>query len=114
MRLEFEQAIDKALEGAHAITWDGCHKIYILLDETQTKFMQEVGYSEGEDDFFLASSVSKQDMFSTLYEWWDTSCGLRFISSIRTINGQPNTNEGFTDVIPQGTDTDEGEEEEGL
>jgi hypothetical protein len=48
---------------------------------------------------FLAGELDKDQMLATLHDWWDSSCGLRFISSVKTVKGDPN--EGFTHLIPQ-------------
>lgn len=79
-----------------SIAWDGCHKIYVLLDDEQTAQMISHGYGEDGSYLHLASEVLVLD---TLREWWDESCGLRFISAVRTNHDNPNA--GFTDLISQ-------------
>jgi hypothetical protein len=38
-------------------------------------------------------------MLEKIEEWWDVSCGLRFISAVWTNNDNPN--DGFISLIPQ-------------
>ena len=71
----FLDRVAKALEGAFSITWEGCHKIYICMDEESHNQQVEYGY-----DMVLVKD--QQEALSKLYEWWDTSCGLRFINAI--------------------------------
>jgi hypothetical protein len=47
-------------------------------------------------------------MLETIQDWYADSCGLRFVSAVRTVGGDPN--EGFISLIEQGAD-DEDENE---
>jgi len=38
----------------------------------------------------------------TVQGWFEQSCGLRFISAVRSVEGDPN--KGFTGLIEQGED----------
>lgn len=87
-----------ALTFAKAITWDECHKIYVLMDEKQIKEMIGYGYDP-------IRVTDKDEALATLKEWYWKSCPLAFISAIGTVKGNPN--EGFADIIPQGADWDE-------
>jgi len=44
-------------------------------------------------------------MLATIKDWYATSCGLRFVSGVRSVDGDPN--EGFIDLIPQCADDDD-------
>lgn len=85
------------LTDAVGIAWDGCHKIYILMDETEYKLWEEYGYDP------LIRVDSPDQALVTLQDWWEQSCGLRFINSVRTTL---NPNDGFDDLIPQFADED--------
>lgn len=87
---------------AVSIAWDTCHKIYVLLDEPQHKLMASYGY----DPLYRIDAIGGPDAaLAILRQWWDESCGLRFINSVRTVPGDPN--DGFTDLIPQFAEEDD-------
>ncbi len=90
-------AVRNAVQDAAAITWDGCHKIYVLMDYGQVDKMHEYGYK--------MDYGSADEMFDLLSEWYDDSCGLRFISAMRTTDGPE---EGYAVLIPQGWEETEG------
>ena len=81
-----QDVTDKALpytRCAKGIAFDTCHKIYILLDDTQ------------------AAQVA---------EWYMESCALRFVNAVKTVEGD--ANEGFIVVIGQGEDSEDEDEDE--
>ena len=91
-----------AVEEAVSIAWDGCHKVYVLMDEGQHDQMQSYGY----DPLIRVESIGAEEALELLRDWYDESCALRFISAIKTVDSDPN--DGFTDLIPQ-FDEDEDE-----
>ena len=93
----FLSAVEDILEKAISITWEGCHKIYVCLDQESHK--QQVRW-----DYEMVPVKDKAEALNQLYEWFDVSCGLRFIQAIE---GE----DTFHDVIPQ-FDYDEYEEDE--
>lgn len=88
--------VQGALSGAKAICWDGCHKIYLLMDEGQVKEMEEHGYERGEG---LVLVTDQAEALAMLKDWFACSCGLRFINAVKTVEGDPN--EGYTQLIEQ-------------
>ena len=96
--------IKDRLESAKGIGWDGCHKIYILMDDRQMIKMQDYGY----DPLISSDQMTTNKMFETIERWWDQSCGLRFISAVSTNKVNPNL--GFEDLISQGEDQQQDEE----
>lgn len=98
--------VEDVMSDAKGIAWDGCHKIYILMDDAQMDLMRSYGY----DPLISASDSNVYDMFETVQEWYEDSCGLRFVSAVRTVDGD--ANDGFTDLIPQGWGEDEDEEDD--
>lgn len=92
--------VETAIKEAKSIAFDGCHKIYVLMDDNQTAQMQAWGY--GEDDSYLHIVTDEKAALELLREWWDESCGLRFINAVKTVKGDPNG--GFTTLIGQGED----------
>jgi hypothetical protein len=105
MSKTFEDVWDEVaegLDGAKAIAFDGCHKIYVLLDHAQVDLMLGYGYGNGEDDSRLIHAIgsSQSEMLETLKSWFNDSCSLRFIEGVETNEEDPN--KGFTSLIPQG------------
>jgi|GEM_PF-6941025 len=93
----FLAKIKDTLDKAVSITWEGCHKIYITLDMESHDQQIKYGYE-------MVSVKDKAEALNLLWEWWNSSCGLRFINAIE---GEST----FHDVIPQ-FDYDKDEEEE--
>ena len=103
--------VEIVLPHAKGIAFDGCHKIYVLMDNEQVEKMTGYGYGDDEGSYLLtADKMSKAEMLDTLERWFADSCGLRFINAVSTVDGDPN--EGFTDLIPQGADWEEDEEDD--
>ena len=90
----FLDKIEDVLDRAVSITWEGCHKIYITLDMESHNQQIEYGYE-------MVSVKDKAEALNQLWEWWDVSCGLKFINAIEG-------KDTFHDVIPQ-IDYDEQE-----
>ena len=99
-----------AVQDAKAIAFDGCHKIYVLMDNAQVEKMRGYGYGDDDGSFLItADEVTKSEMLYILKDWYDGSCSLKFINSVATVDGDPN--EGFEDLIPQGAEWEEDEED---
>lgn len=93
--------VEVAVELAKGIAFDTCHKIYVLMDDDQMALMKGYGY----DPLIAADTTTPEQMLTTIRKWYNDSCGLRFVSGVRSVNGDPN--EGFIDLIPQGLDDDD-------
>jgi len=94
--------VEEAVDTAVSITWEGCHKIYIMADKAADKDMIGMGYDTVKVD-------DKDKAVAQLFEWWESSCSLRFINRIETTGGKVG-NDQFFDVIPQ-FDYNEDEED---
>lgn len=98
--------VEGALIGAHSIAFDGCHKVYVLMDEEQTEQMRGHGYGDQSADggdgshLVVIGDVGQEWALEALRDWYADSCALRFIEAVRTVDGDPN--EGFTALIEQG------------
>lgn len=94
--------LDEALEKATIICWDGCHKIYLALDEEQADLFRTYRYDDEEDHLLVVEQTpaGRTAAADKLRQWWTDSCGLRFISTVRSVKGDPN--HGFDDIIAQG------------
>ena len=92
------------LQDAKGIAFDTCHKIYVLMDEEQMVLMRQYGY----DPLITSGEMSPDEMYERITEWFDQSCGLRFIEAVQTNPEDPN--EGFISIVSQfEDDEDEGE-----
>tara|TARA_A200000159_G_scaffold153731_1_gene165959 strand:+ start:542 stop:835 length:294 start_codon:yes stop_codon:yes gene_type:complete len=87
--------IEKKLEKSVSIAFDTCHKIYINEDEEQHEKMKGYGY----DPLIRIETIGVEESLETLKRWYENSCSLKFISAVRTVDGNPN--DGFTDMIAQ-------------
>lgn len=95
------ETVAEATKDAYSIAFDGCHKIYVAMDKHESMWFHE-NYEHnfvGEPDAMLAQ----------LKEWWEQSCGLKFISAVRYSESDPNA--GFTSLIGQ-DDWQEDDEDE--
>lgn len=99
--------VEFALKFAKLVAFDGCHKIYVAMDDEQEKWFLENYNEEGHEGCFTGTP---QAMLARLREWWKASCGLRFISAVSSNADEPNEN--FVDLIPQGADENFDEDED--
>jgi hypothetical protein len=102
--------VEEYIQEARGIAWDECHKIYILMDDEQLVLMREYGY----DPVITHEQMSDGEMLATVKDWYEKSCGLRFVQAVATT--YPDSNDGFTDLISQfddeGYDDENGEDDE--
>lgn len=96
-------AVAEAAKDAKCIAFDGCHKIYFGMDDEQVRLFKSYGY--GEDGSNLIEGITPTQYVYWAKKWYEGSCGLRFISAVRTNNQNPN--KGFTDLIPQGWESED-------
>lgn len=96
--------VELALEDAHLIAFDGCHKIYVAMDEIEAQWFLD------REDYFCRKGTTSE-MLEQLIKWYDESCPLRFVSSV--VHNEFDPNAGYTHLIPQGAeDEDEDEDDE--
>ena len=77
--------IDAHLKRAKAIAFDGCHKVYILLDEATVEEFVGLGYGYKEDDsrlYHIGENLTREDAKEFLRIWFDSACPLRFIDAV--------------------------------
>ena len=86
-------AIPELCETAKGIAWDTCHKIYILLSREEVEQMKEYGY----EALITSDEATPVQLAATVFDWYDNSCGLRFINAVDTEDGNP----VFTTIVPQ-------------
>ena len=91
---------------AKGIAFDTCHKIYILMDDEQMALMKTYGY----DPLISADESDPEEMANKVVEWYEESCGLRFINAVHT--NPENPNDGFIQVVPQFADNEDEDEDQ--
>ena len=89
------ELVKERVSEAKAIAWDTCHKIYVLMDDEQVELMREYGY----DPLITKDQMTPEQMLTTLEEWYEESCSLRFINAVSTNHIDPN--KGFESLIEQ-------------
>lgn len=93
-------AVREYVEDAVLIAFDGCHKIYLAMDEAEADFFRK-NYqpTHEDDDGGTLEGVPASELFEMLEQWWDNSCGLRFIQAVWHNEADPNA--GFVRLISQ-------------
>jgi hypothetical protein len=98
--------VEEALQEAKGIAWDTCHKIYVLMDDEQMALMKTYGY----DPLISVDEMNPSQMFDKIVEWYEDSCGLRFVEAVSTNHEDPNA--GFEVLIGQFEDQEDEDEDE--
>lgn len=93
--------VREAVKTAKLIAYDGCHKIYVAMDEASARKLEGSGYTTHRSDYFLTKYppvLMRTAMLNRVKLWYRMSCGLRFVQS--TSNSM-DSNQEFKDLIPQ-------------
>jgi hypothetical protein len=93
------EAVAEAVKTAKAIAYEGCHKIYLAMDDEQVKEFRRTGYGEDETYLFTSQHFDPDEMLALIKGWYEKSCGLRMIDAVYTDTTNPNA--GFVQLIPQ-------------
>lgn len=99
--------LEERTQEAKAIAWDTCHKIYLLMDDAQVEKMRGYGY----DPLITYEEMSSDDMYRTVVDWFEQSCGLRFVEAVSSVAEGEDENLGFETIIGQGEDEDDDEDD---
>lgn len=83
--------VEFATEFAMLAAWDGCHKIYLAMDDIEAAWFRE--------NYEYIQTGTPKVLADTVREWYERSCGLRFVSAVHHNEEDPNA--GFVNVIPQ-------------
>ena len=70
-------AMSRATREAVAVTWDGCHKIYIIMDEGEALAMEIYGYT--------LTRGTGHEMAAAVQEWYAAACPLRFVAAVSSV-----------------------------
>jgi hypothetical protein len=95
---EYFLPVAKEIVNAHLVATDGCHKIYLAMDEEEAEWFRE--------NYEYVVEDTAEVMLTTVMEWFENSCSLRFVSAVRHNADDPNA--GFTHLIEQGTVDEDG------
>lgn len=94
------------VESAKAVAWDGCHKIYVLMDDAQVEQMREYGY----EYLVTTEEMPDEDTLQLVQSWFQLSCGLRFIDAVTSAPDE--AEDTFTSLIGQFELPEEEEEDD--
>lgn len=83
--------VEEAITDAHLVAWDGCHRIYLAMDQEQAEWFAG-NYPE-------VIQTTPETMLTTVIDWYERSCSLRFINAVTTNHENPNA--GYTTLIGQ-------------
>lgn len=89
---DYWNAVEKELELAHLVAFEGCHKIYIAMDEIEAKWFR------GREDYVVLEGTPSE-LYEQIVEWYEHSCPLKFVSSV--VYDEENPNAGYTQLVPQ-------------
>lgn len=88
-------------ERPKAVAWDGCHKVYLLMDEAGVKWMKKNGFGQSDGDSVLwrvRSNTGITRIVDEASSMYAASCALSFVSAIYN-DGEGNND--YVDVIDQ-------------
>jgi len=97
------ERVTTAIMDCEGVAFDGCHKVFILMDKAQVEKMRGIGYGnktdfeKGDSRLVTADVVRRSTLYQLVRDWYIESCELKFIQSIRT--GDPD--DEFGNVISQ-------------
>ena len=73
--------IKERLSSCVAITWDECHKMYILMDDNQVKQCESYGYNT----FAYAKENTTFGLYRIILSWYNQACELRMLDAVTTL-----------------------------
>lgn len=89
------EAVRPFVKQAHSIAWDGCHKIYLLLDERQTDLMVTYGYTH----LIRTEGRKRGEILDQIMQWYKESCPLKLVDAVRS--SASHSDDEFICVVPQ-------------
>lgn len=94
--------VEDAMEDAILIAWDGCHKIYLAMDQVEAEWFA--------DSYPHVVKADADTMLATVIDWYENSCFLRFVNAVSHNEEDPNA--GFVTLIGQFADEEDEDEDE--
>lgn len=98
---DYFRDVELEIRYAKLVAWDGCHKIYLAMDDTEAQWFLE-NYEE-------TLEATPESMLSAVKKWFEQSCSLRFVQAVRHDADDPNR--GFSTLVPQGATISEDEDD---
>lgn len=90
------------MENAVLVSYDGCHKIYVAMDELEANWFRE--------NYEYIFEGTPEEMLATVIGWYENSCFLRFVNAVSYNDDTAQTD--FTTLVPQFADDDDEDEQE--
>ena len=92
-------AVSEYAENCVLIAFDGCHKIYLAMDQNEAHLLRhEYGYE------ITVDNNGENDLMDILDDWYEGSCPLKFIQAVWGNEAEPN--DGFVELISQSAGDD--------
>lgn len=91
---DYAEEVETATRTARLVAFDGCHKIYLAMDEGQASWFL------GRDDYETVTGTPAE-MNAQVWEWFGRSCCLRFIETCVSVGADPNEAR-HEQIVPQG------------
>jgi hypothetical protein len=109
--MEISYRLDEYTNEAKGIAFDTCHKIYVLMDDEQVALQKSYGYGDENDPDSLVTSeqMTGDEMKKQVMDWYENSCGLRFISAVST--NPKFGDDGWVQIVSQ-FESDEDEDDD--
>lgn len=98
-------AVEYYCEDAFLAAFDGCHKIYLAMDEIEAQW-----FRENYDEYNVEKIGNGENLFKQVQEWFSESCFLKFVQAVWHNEDDPN--DGFMSLIGQGAKSDDEEDED--
>ena len=102
VRADLFDEVASWVHDAHLVAFDGCHKIYLAMDEYEANWFRE--------NYEFVFVDTPEAMLNKVIEWYEESCFLRFVNAVEHNADDPNA--GFTTLIEQGADSEDDDEDE--
>ena len=81
------------------MAFDGCHKIYLAMDEVEAKWFAE-NYNGVHCDGNQTFRGTPEEMLAMVEEWYNESCALKFVQAVS--HNEENPNAGYISLVDQG------------
>jgi hypothetical protein len=96
--------VEDYIDKAHLVAFDGCHKIYLALDEYEADYFRE-HYGQNASGGSVVVEADADTMLEAVVNWYAESCGLKFVSGV--VRNEKDPNAGFTQIVEQGAEAEE-------
>ena len=91
-----------AIVDARLVAFDGCHKIYLAMDDPEADWFRE--------NYEHIVEGTPEEMLTTVIGWYENSCFLRFVNAVYHRPDDPNA--GFVTLISQFAEENDEDEPE--